>query len=317
MILNVPSAEDLNVVARRLYFSAWTQLIEIQSDLIGYINHVSEYSDDRSEIENETKSYLSRSQPDLQSLFVLVQQSNELALKARICEVSPYLLLLKNEGRLKTEPADTDFSEFRTLDATDLPGAVNSFSIKHLSAKYIQGYNLLRKQRNKISHLGHKLEEFKTDELFRMLALQWIEFWRDRLWLKDRADFECQKRNSLFHDYKYNSHMMVVFQELSLTLHSFTEKEFKNIFGCTRKSVSYLCHRCFYEGNTRNSGLEVTWSKSALISKDRTEVNCLICGKNHKIEVRECSNAECKFGVLSLDTDYKGKCHTCGEHNKS
>jgi hypothetical protein len=315
MILNVPSTDDLNAVARRLYFSAWTQLVGIQNDIFGYTEYVSQYSNDGIEIDNETKSYLQRAQPDLQSLFILVQQSNELALKARICEVSPYLLLLKNDGRLRLEPSDTDFSELRTLDATDLPGAVNSFSSKHLSEAYVKSYNLLRRQRNKISHLGYQVGEFEPQELFRILALQWTEFWQDRLWLRDRADFECQNRNSLFHDYKYNSPMMIVMQELPLTLQSLTAKEFKSIFGCSKKLLKFLCHQCFYEGNTRNSGLEVALSKSAVFLKDRSEVNCLICGKFHKAKAEKCTNKECKFGVISIEEGYKGQCHNCGEHN--
>ena len=55
---------------------------------------------------------------------------NELALKAKICAVSPYLLLLRSEPKFSAKVRDIDFSEFRTLDAVDLPPVIVGNSIR-------------------------------------------------------------------------------------------------------------------------------------------------------------------------------------------
>ena len=77
MITNVPSGEDLNKAALRLYFTAWTSLMEIATDFDEEYPKEDEWSQEKAE-------YLRSCQADLQSCCTLIQQSNELALKARI-----------------------------------------------------------------------------------------------------------------------------------------------------------------------------------------------------------------------------------------
>jgi hypothetical protein len=110
--------------------------------------------------------YLAACQPDFQSICTLIQQSNELALKAKIRSVSPFLLLLGSERRFSTTPKAVDFSEFKTLDAVELPGAVNTFRETHLSDKFIQSYNEIRSIRNKIAHLGYFNKQFNPEDLY-------------------------------------------------------------------------------------------------------------------------------------------------------
>jgi hypothetical protein len=54
-----------------------------------------------------------------------------------ICEISPFLLLLGNDQKLNKIHKDTEFSEFKTLDAVELPGAVNVLCKEPLTDKFV------------------------------------------------------------------------------------------------------------------------------------------------------------------------------------
>jgi hypothetical protein len=64
----------------------------------------------------------------LNNAISLLQQSLEIFLKARIAEVSPFLLISGEPDRWpkRNSAGDVDFSDFRTLDAVQLCKAVNS-----------------------------------------------------------------------------------------------------------------------------------------------------------------------------------------------
>jgi len=198
MIENVPTSDDLNRAALRLYFTAWTSLITIATDF----DQV--YPDDEDWTE-EKAEYLRGCQSDMQSCCTLIQQSNELALKARVAEVSPYLLLFRNDRKLSIKPEKLDFSDLRTLDATDLLGAVNSFCTSPLSDVFITDYNDVRKLRNKIVHLGSVDREFDPDAMLKIMVRQFIELWPGRGWLAERYKFAQGSRYAAFHDGKYSS----------------------------------------------------------------------------------------------------------------
>ncbi len=165
MIINIPSPEDLYDVALRLYFSAWSDLINM---LAVFDQHFEVLPEE--ELTDERRDYLELCQPELQSIVTVIQQSNELRLKAMICEISPLLLLLGNDQKLNKIHKDTEFSEFKTLDSVELPGAVNVLCKEPLTDKFIQSYNAIRSLRNKISHLGKVDNTFNPHDLIRTLV---------------------------------------------------------------------------------------------------------------------------------------------------
>ena len=187
MIINIPSPESLNDIALRLHFSAWSSLVNIRFDFDRAFEPGSDPSGDQ--WSDEWAEYLAACQPELQSVYTLIQQSNELALRARVCSVSPFLLLLGSERKYSTTWRNVDFSEFRTLDAVELPGAVNTFCDETLSDKFIQSYNEVRSLRNKVAHLGYLSKQFNPEELLHTLVAQYVELWRHRNWLSDRVQF--------------------------------------------------------------------------------------------------------------------------------
>src|ERR1700741_1495595 len=114
MLKNIPSPDSMEQVSLRLYFTAWVHVNDILIDLL-------QVEDDSKEV-NEL---ILRAQPDLQLSYTLIQQSQEIALKAKICAVSPFLLLFGSDVRTWPK-SDADFTQFRTLDASDLVKVANT-----------------------------------------------------------------------------------------------------------------------------------------------------------------------------------------------
>ncbi|MER9694875.1 hypothetical protein NKJ16_23450 [Mesorhizobium sp. M0179] len=314
MIVNVPTADALDDVALRLYFTAWSNLIKI-IDEFEQVYDVKFDLDRDDSWEEERLGYLKACQPELQSTCAIIQQSNEIALKAMICRVSPFLLLLKSDPKFSIQNGDVDFSEFRTLDAVDLPLAVNSLCEEPLSDRFIQTYNLVRSLRNTIAHLGASTKKFRPEELIKILLFQYPQIWRSRLWLKDRVEFASQTRTSYFHDFKYTSPHMDVMHELPTTISMIGKADFKKLFGEAKSKRRYLCHQCVDAANTRYADLDLDVCRTAHLIEDGKNIHCLMCGGTFPVVRRKCEVDGCKGDVISQDdSEYPECCHTCGKY---
>jgi len=85
-----------------------------------------------------------------QSSLVILFNSAEVYLKAKIAEKSVYLLLKD----IKDAKKDISFFECQTIEAAELPGIYEGISNMKLSNGFKASYDSLRKERNKVIHLG-------------------------------------------------------------------------------------------------------------------------------------------------------------------
>jgi hypothetical protein len=244
--------------------------------------------------------------------------SNELGLKAKICDVSPFLLLLGNSQHLSKVPRDIDFTEFKTLDAVDLPAAVNTLCNENLTDKFIQSYNHVRSLRNKIAHLGKIDKAFDPHDLLRILVFQYTELWKGRMWLKDRLEYASKTRDAYFHDYRYLSSEMTVMAELPSTFAVLTNSEFVQLFKHSKKTRRYLCHNCIYMAQTKFFDPDIVACKTAFLEKEGLHLNCAMCGGTFKVKKLKCNSAGCKGNIIGdNDDEFTRKCHSCGEYREA
>jgi hypothetical protein len=201
------------------------------------------------ELTDERRDYLELCLPELQSIVTVIQQSNELRLKAMICEISPLLLLL-----LCKEP---------------------------LTDKFIQSYNAVRSLRNKISHLGKVDNAFNPHDLLRTLASNTQNWWKGRLWL-DFLECASQTRISFFYDGRYSSAEEAVMGQLSFTVQALTNSEFQQLFGHSKRTRRYLCHSCIYKAETKFSAPELDACKTGFLEKDGLGLSCVMCGRDSR-----------------------------------
>jgi hypothetical protein len=312
VITNIPTAKDLNDVALRLHFSAWETLLSIRPDFEAV--YPSDEDPTSAAWADEWTAYLDKCQNELQSVCTVIAQSNELALKAKICDVSPFLLLIGNQQRFIRSSRNVDFSDFRTIDAIDLPGAVNTICDPPLSDRFIQTYDDIRTLRNKITHLGQVKSPFDPDEMIKLLVVQYIELWKDRDWLHDRFLFASDTRLAFFHDYKYTSGLMEVMQEWPTVVAKLSSGQFKTLFGQAKNKRRYLCFECMYEAATRLADLDVAECGTAYLDGTGMQLHCIMCLKDYKVKRGKCRQPDCKGTVIGDNADdYIGQCHTCGE----
>ena len=69
---------------------------------------------------------------------------------------------------------------------------------------------------DEIRTLGHADHSFAPEEMLDLLISQYIELWRDRVWLKDRVTFASRTGQAFFHDGKHFSAESEVMYELPL-----------------------------------------------------------------------------------------------------
>ena len=296
MLKNIPTSDSMEQVSLRLYFTAWVHVNDILVDLL----HVEAGDDTR-----ETEEFLARAQPDLQLSYTLIQQSQEIALKAKICAVSPFLLLLGSDVRTWRK-SDADFAQFRTLDASDLVKVVNTICPRGISNQFANLYQSIRSDRNKIYHIGTHNDILDPKELLDILVTQYGELYEGRVWLRDRLKYENHNRNSIFGiDAKRK-----VLSELPILFDILTNKHYLVLFGFPKKTRRYVCHDC----STRMTFPEVGGTATLIIGKDA--VFCHVCEKEYPVRRSRCLNIPCKSNVISSDEHYADHCHLCRKDQK-
>jgi hypothetical protein len=195
MIVNVPTADELTSVSLRLYFKAWAEVTAILEDWSRIFDLGREHGLRRGKAvcftpDDEWREYLDNSQNDLQGIYTLVQQSQEIGIKARVCEVSPYLLLKSLQAKPTSETGgDYDFSDFQTIDAVELVRVHNMVCAHQISHTFRDLIEDIRRNRNKIHHLGILNRSLDPHAIIDVLQQQYAELYPGRRWMADRVEF--------------------------------------------------------------------------------------------------------------------------------
>lgn len=96
-VTNIPTADGIQFLALKCYFSAWQQLMNIISDF------TMAFDDTIYKWDGEWIEYLEFCQNDFEGIVYLISQANELALKSKLCSISPYLLLLNTDAKFSAK----------------------------------------------------------------------------------------------------------------------------------------------------------------------------------------------------------------------
>jgi hypothetical protein len=171
--------------ALRLYFTAWCHIFDIinemrETETLSFTVNKGRTKPDESN-SDDVNAFITLAQPDLQLSYTLIQQSQEIGLKAKVCAVSPFLLLLGSDVRA-WPGSNADFAGFRTLDASDLVKVVNSICGQPLSSQFADLYELVRGNRNRIYHQGTFGDRLDLIVLLSILVTQYHELYPTRNW---------------------------------------------------------------------------------------------------------------------------------------
>lgn len=307
-IVNVPSAEKLNDFALVLYFDAWERLHDIyEAFYLTYPDGISSWTD-------EWKDYVEVSSRDFETIINLVAQSAEISMKSKLCAVSPFLLLLGQGASFKKVDGELDFSDLRTIDSVDLPGAVNTFCPEKLTDSFIQDFNKLRRLRNKSVHLGATSESIDPVFVVDALVNFFDYLWGDGNFLVEWVRIASRGRYSFFHDGENGNAHATVFENFDLISEIITKGQFKRLTGISKSTRRYFCFDCISEGRTDyEDWLSRDNTRTAYLVKGTNQIECFMCRKRFDIVREKCGKNNCPGDVVSspeIECDYH--CHTCG-----
>ncbi|UYW27706.1 hypothetical protein OKC48_04120 [Methylorubrum extorquens] len=328
-IENVPDAREIEQTAIRLYFTAWEHvtdiiipLLESHSGSIQLIDRTLTPTKDEmdfdgsiisviteAEAEAVLKQYIARAQPDLHLCYALIQQSQEIALKARICAVSPFLLLLGSEVKSWAKP-NGDFTDFRTLDAVDLIRVVNAVCSKPVSEQFATKFDIIRRGRNKIQHLGSFKDAIDPIAALDVLVEQWLELFPDRSWLQEFKGIIIDHHISTIVDDSDFGEVWSMLGNIERANLMLTDRQRRRLFGISDKARLFDCFYCRHESKWDDRGND---SRIATLEPNGNIVHCHLCLENTKVSRIRCFDPECGCDVIYAEGDYEGECAVCGE----
>ncbi|VTT99588.1 Uncharacterized protein OS=Pirellula staleyi (strain ATCC 27377 / DSM 6068 / ICPB 4128) GN=Psta_3436 PE=4 SV=1 [Gemmataceae bacterium] len=262
----------------------------------------------RGKTNEATRQYWESSQQELATAVALAQQGTEFLLKGHIAEVSPFLLLTGGvrEWPGGCETADTPFSEFKTIDAQDLPRAHDTVCSPRLPADFKERFEQLRRVRNSIMHTVNRRAQFTTRDGV-LAILEVVDFLvGQRQWLRLRREY--LDRGPDLAPYSSDDHTLChMARELVYVIELLEPAQARRFFGFEKRQRRYLCPSCEHE--CANWDIGVTLAQLQPNTPDSTTVYCILCRQTHTVVREKCNLDDCPGNVISVDY---GNCLTCG-----
>lgn len=308
MITNVPSPDDLETISLQLYFGAFGDAARIVTEFREIITV------DLGDSGPEWTEYVQAAQSELQGIYTLILQSQEIGIKARIARVSPFLLIKRHEARpVRAGSTEYDFSDFQTIDAAELVRVHNTFCDVSLSPEFAEDFDRLRRARNKIAHLGLFNDTLDPLVILQLLFQQYRELYPGRKWLMDRLHFASKHR---FAGYDFGSDWSeegAVLYELWQAVSELTPEQSKIVFGRPHEVARYICPPCGQALAKHQDGNEPYPSDIPTAFLDESHVACAMCGQRTPVVRRACLDAECRGDVIAANPEWDELCLTCGQ----
>src|SRR6056297_2142142 len=146
MITDLPTAQDFYDSGKDLLGLAWGSVAQLLLNL----DEAEYFGVNPEEVSD---AYWDAARLRLSTALSTVQQGTEFLIKGRIAEISPFLLIVENPSKWPSPyNGPLKFSQFRTLDAQDLPRVHDTASKETLPADFVEKFGSLREMRNTIMH---------------------------------------------------------------------------------------------------------------------------------------------------------------------
>lgn len=302
MITDIPTPEEFRSAAINQLYLAW----QIAMQAMHQYEELTDYSAvDGEEADKAAVDYWRKSQPALANAFGLIQQSMEMALKGRIAEVSPYLLISRDP---KDWPKGVDkqpvpFSDFRTLDASDLIKVHNSFIDPPLDQAFRDFWDETRRDRNKVMH-SVSSKSFDPATLVRAILTAAEYLFNDIRWPQRLLAMEADGAIAAYG--LDDSIQNAVMRQIDTAIRNLNPAENKRFFGFHDKRRAYVCPHCWYHANR---DWQDDWPALAQFPERKpgsVHLYCTLCDKTTEVERVKCTNGGCL-----ADAIYEDMCLTC------
>lgn len=251
MIVGVPSHSDLQETATGWMNLAWSLAIDEAINFQEFEYLFDQMREERGQdaVQKEIEKHWRARTLKLNNSISLTQQSLEIFLKAKIAEVSPFLLIA---GEPQSWPSlnvsgQIDFSEFRTIDAIHLPRAAKITSAGSISDDFCQIYTRLRQQRNKIVHLNASSIKAEVGKTITDILNAHRSLFPNELWVNFRRQYldsteEYADKEGIYTGNDYTNNQIC--RELSAAIAEVSPSTSRTIFGYDQRKKSLSCPTC-------------------------------------------------------------------------
>jgi hypothetical protein len=307
MIINLPRRVDYENVAKQCLVQAFNIIYNIDKDLIDVDPDVI----DRDEVWNFHSG-------DLSTSLILVYQAMESLMKARVCDVSPLMLLDMKRTDWPTMPdsGDKDFNELFTIGGESLQ---RTFFAILSPASIAAEVNLLiertRLTRNKIVH-GVARDHLTPKSIVEAILNTFTFFFGKDSWWTTMREFE--KNSPIFghFDNDFEEAAAVNMLDYAESIVGLAELKAHSYYDL--KLRRYYCPWCHEALESEGGELK---SKSAYLIPQRTpgtiEVLCIGCQRTNAVFRDDCNQDDCPGNVIFEDEDSRKRCLTCLKEQNS
>ena len=296
----MPTSDDYYQSGKELFDFAWN----VVTELLTTFDEAEYYGIDPNEVSD---AYWKAARRSITTALSVTQQGVEFLIKGKIAQISPYILVSDNPRNWPTPYGRNciEFSEFRTLDAQDLIRTHDTFSDDIFSDEFVDRFNSLRDQRNKLMHSVDKNTEVSVAQLVDAILYMHKALLPMESWPKIRLEFLRQSPTSEFGSWEVAINR--VSWETELAIKHLTPKQVKSYFNIDKKQRAYFCPECLCGADT-NAGFEEKLARLTSKGGSANELYCPICDNKFTVTRENCESESCLGNVISED----GTCLTCG-----
>ena len=298
MLIDIPEPTECNAVCIGSLNLAWESAYDLlfqeeQADM-------QTWDDDHS----VTDQYWEAAQPALRNAIALIQHAHELGIKGKIAAISPYILISQDPSRWPSGANENvSFSEFRTIDAVDLPKTVALFAPTPLSPEFTSLYEEIRVKRNIFSHSIAKSQRVTAMDTIRYILRSFHELFPGERWTKHRLDHLSNNPTAVAYSSDHSHPRLIL--EMERVVGELTPAEAKLFFGVAKKSRWYTCPgACRSElldddefADRRDLPMQAQLVPPK--TPGATNVYCFVCGDTTVVKRSRCNS--CPGDVLFHD----------------
>lgn len=304
MIQNIPSGSEFTDTGKMFLNMAWDIVSDLYFDI--HVSEVEKWDNDGS-VSDEFWMY---AQSPLANATVLTQQGIEFLLKARIVEISPYLLLAGGPRNwpAKCDQNDTPFADFRTVDAQDLGKIHDTVCEKRLDPSFKSRIEEIRRIRNTLMHTFDRNMRISPTDIWKWILQASENLIGERIWLRTRRQYLEHKPSVMIYGSLGFSHL--IWEALKL-LDVLSTKEKTQFLGVDPKRRWYACKDCSGEYSSETHiNKPVRTAQLRPAEPSSTSLYCFVCEREFSVIRVRCPNSACSGDVIDAE---EGLCLTCFE----
>jgi hypothetical protein len=309
LITDVPSSDEFREVGLHFLNDAWGVAVSHAVEQEALSAYLDEGRADGDEAGAEETAPNPRVRRSMATALATVQQGVDFLLKARIAEVSPFLLIDHDPARWprQCDKTDTPFSAFRTLDAQDLVRAHDTVAAARLPEEFKALFDRLRQHRNTSFHTVDRNTLVPEREVILAVLKVCGFLLGNHRWPGIRLDHLADQPADPWS--KYDLSLVQLNRELTCVVDLLGPADVKKHLGFDPKQRRYCCPNCFQECRDFDDG--DTIARLAQLhpnTAESTSVKCLACGKSYPVVRKACGHKGCKGNVIEAEDEV---CLTC------